>query len=132
MKTLLQMEMYYVREYKYILKVHILVSSEHKLCQIWNTCIASCIYWSIAFLSKLLIFFFRSENIIFNMFFSIFSYFFNSFNFYLHALIISTHLFLSIKYLHIIPELILLQYCFKHCAFSNLAWGITIYHHFKN
>jgi hypothetical protein len=34
-----------------------LVSSEHKLCQIWNTCIVSCIYWSIAFLSKLLIFF---------------------------------------------------------------------------
>ena len=40
-----------------ILKVHILVSSEHKLCQIWNTCIVSCIYWSIAFLNKLLIFF---------------------------------------------------------------------------
>jgi hypothetical protein len=28
---------------EYILKVHILVSSEHKLCQIWNTCIVSCI-----------------------------------------------------------------------------------------
>ena len=39
-----------------ILKVHILVSSEHKLCQIWNICIVSCIYWSIAFLNKLLIF----------------------------------------------------------------------------
>jgi hypothetical protein len=25
-----------------ILKVHILVSSEHKLCQIWNICIVSC------------------------------------------------------------------------------------------
>ena len=29
--------------WEYILKVHILVSSEHKLCQIWNTCIVSCI-----------------------------------------------------------------------------------------
>jgi hypothetical protein len=29
-------------------------------------------------------------------------------------------------------ELILLQYCFRHCAFSNLDWGITMYHHFKN
>jgi hypothetical protein len=28
---------------EYMLKVHILVSSEHKLCQIWNTCIVSCI-----------------------------------------------------------------------------------------
>ena len=28
---------------EYILKVHIPVSSEHKLCQIWNTCIVSCI-----------------------------------------------------------------------------------------
>jgi hypothetical protein len=45
---------------EYISKVHILVSSEHKLCQIWNTCIVSCIYWSIAFLSKLLIFFKQS------------------------------------------------------------------------
>jgi hypothetical protein len=36
---------------EYILKVHILVSSEHKLCQTWNTCM----YWSIAFLSKLLL-----------------------------------------------------------------------------
>ena len=26
-----------------ILKVHMLISSEHKLCQIWNTCIVSCI-----------------------------------------------------------------------------------------
>ena len=42
---------------EYILKVRILVSFEHKLCQIWNTCIVSCIYWSFAFLSKLLIFF---------------------------------------------------------------------------
>ena len=40
-----------------ILKVHILVSSEHKLCQTWNTCLVSCIYWSVASLSKLLIFF---------------------------------------------------------------------------
>ena len=46
---------------EYILKVHILVSSEHKLCQIWNTCIVSCIYWSIAFLNKLLIFFFNKD-----------------------------------------------------------------------
>ena len=35
----------------YILKVHILVSSEHKLCQVWNTCIVSGIYWSIDFLN---------------------------------------------------------------------------------
>ena len=42
---------------EYILKVHIFVSSEHKLCQIWNTCVVSCIYWSIACLTKLLIFF---------------------------------------------------------------------------
>jgi hypothetical protein len=28
---------------EYILKVHVLVSSEHKLCQIWNTCIVFCI-----------------------------------------------------------------------------------------
>ena len=28
-------------------------------------------------------------------------------------------------------ELFLLQYCFRHCAFCNLDWGITIYHHFK-
>ena len=34
----------------------ILVSSTHKLCQIWNTCIVSWIYWSIDFLNKLLIF----------------------------------------------------------------------------
>jgi hypothetical protein len=40
---------------EYILKAHI-VSSEHKLCQNWNTCLVSCIYWSIASLSKLLIF----------------------------------------------------------------------------
>ena len=31
---------------EYILKVHVLVSSEHKLCQIWNTCIVSCILLS--------------------------------------------------------------------------------------
>jgi hypothetical protein len=43
---------------EYILKVHILVSSEHKLCQIWNTCLVSCIYWSISSLNTLLIFFF--------------------------------------------------------------------------
>jgi hypothetical protein len=24
-----------------------------------------------------------------------------------------------------------LQYCFRHCAFCNLDWGITIYYHFK-
>ena len=28
-------------------------------------------------------------------------------------------------------ELFVLQYCFRHCAFCNLDWGITIYHHFK-
>jgi hypothetical protein len=43
---------------EYILKVHILVSSEHKLYQIWNTCIVSCIYWSIAFLNKIVDIFF--------------------------------------------------------------------------
>ena len=42
---------------EYILKVHILVSFEHKLYQTWNTCLVSCIYLSIASLSKLLIFF---------------------------------------------------------------------------
>ena len=42
---------------EYILKNHILVSSENKLCQTWNTCLVSCIYWSIAFLNKLLVFF---------------------------------------------------------------------------
>ena len=42
---------------EYILEVHVLVSSKHKLCQIWNTFNVSCIYWSIAFLNKLLIFF---------------------------------------------------------------------------
>jgi hypothetical protein len=26
-------------------------------------------------------------------------------------------------------ELFVLQYCFRHCAFCNLNWGITIYHH---
>ena len=46
---------------EYILKVHVLVSSEHKLCQVWNTCIVSCIYWSIAFLNKLLIYFFNKD-----------------------------------------------------------------------
>ena len=45
---------------EYILKVHILVSSEHKLCQTWNTCLVSCIYWSIASLSKLLIYLFNN------------------------------------------------------------------------
>ena len=24
-----------------------------------------------------------------------------------------------------------LQYCFRHCAFCNLDWGISIYYHFK-
>ena len=42
---------------EYILKVHILVSFEHKLYQTWNTCLVYCIYLSIASLSKLLIFF---------------------------------------------------------------------------
>jgi hypothetical protein len=37
---------------EYILKVHILVSSEHTLCQTWNTCLMSCIYWSIASLNN--------------------------------------------------------------------------------
>jgi hypothetical protein len=44
---------------EYILKVHmpVLVCSEHKLCQIWNTCIVSCIFWSIAFMQIVHIFF---------------------------------------------------------------------------
>ena len=42
---------------EYILEVHILVSSEYKLCQTWNTCLVSCIYWSIVSLNKLLIFY---------------------------------------------------------------------------
>jgi hypothetical protein len=44
---------------EYILKVHmpVLVCSEHKLCQIWNTCIVSCIFWSIAFVQIVHIFF---------------------------------------------------------------------------
>jgi hypothetical protein len=37
----------------------ILVSSEHKLCQIWNTCIVSCIYWSIAFFKQIVDIFFN-------------------------------------------------------------------------
>jgi hypothetical protein len=28
-------------------------------------------------------------------------------------------------------ELFVLQYCFRHCAFCNLDWGITIYYHFN-
>ena len=28
-------------------------------------------------------------------------------------------------------ELFVLQYCFRHCAFCNLDWGITIYYHCK-
>ena len=40
---------------EYILKVHVLVSSEHKLYDIWNTCIMPCIYWSITYWNKLLI-----------------------------------------------------------------------------
>ena len=28
-------------------------------------------------------------------------------------------------------ELFVLQYCFRHCAFCNLDWGMTIYYHFK-
>ena len=28
-------------------------------------------------------------------------------------------------------ELFVLQYCFRHCAFCNLDWGITIYYHFR-
>ena len=28
-------------------------------------------------------------------------------------------------------ELFVLQYCFRHCAFCNLDWGITIYCHFE-
>jgi uncharacterized membrane protein len=44
---------------EYILKVHILIRSEHKLCQIWNTCIVSCIYWSIAFFKQIVDIFFN-------------------------------------------------------------------------
>jgi hypothetical protein len=35
---------------EYILKVHVLISSEHKLCQIWNTCIMP--YWVLLIISK--------------------------------------------------------------------------------
>lgn len=43
--------------HKSILKIQVLVtvSSQHKLCQIWSICIVLCIYWSIAYLNKLLI-----------------------------------------------------------------------------
>jgi hypothetical protein len=46
----LRLVIFILREY--ILKVHILVSSEHKLFQIWNTCVVSCILF---FLNQLLI-----------------------------------------------------------------------------
>jgi hypothetical protein len=36
-----------------------------------------------------------------------------------------------IPYFSVLIELFLLQYCFRHCAFCNLEWGITIYHHLK-
>jgi hypothetical protein len=49
---------------EYILKVHILVSSEHKLCQIWNTCIVSCIYWSIAFFKQIVDIFLTKSSIL--------------------------------------------------------------------
>ena len=51
LSDLLLLVVFVLREY--ILKVHVLVSSEHKLCHNWNTYIMSYIYWSIAFLSKL-------------------------------------------------------------------------------
>ena len=36
------------------------------------------------------------------------------------------------NFLVLIPYfLVVLQYCFRHCAFCNLDWGITIYYHFK-
>ena len=35
---------------------------------------------------------------------------------------------LLILYFSILIKLILLQYCFRHCAFCNLDLGITIYH----
>jgi hypothetical protein len=38
--------------------VRILIRSEHKYCQIWNTCIVSCIYWSIAFFKQIVDIFF--------------------------------------------------------------------------
>ena len=36
-----------------------------------------------------------------------------------------------IPYFPVLIELFVLQYCFRHCAFCNLDWGITIYLHFK-
>ena len=36
-----------------------------------------------------------------------------------------------IPYFFSLIELFALQYCFRHCAFCNLDWGITIYYHFK-
>ena len=36
------------------------------------------------------------------------------------------------NFLVLIPYVsVVLQYCFRHCAFCNLDWGITIYYHFK-
>ena len=37
----------------YFCIARIFVSSEHKLCHIWNTCIVSWIYWSIAFFKQI-------------------------------------------------------------------------------
>jgi hypothetical protein len=37
----------------------------------------------------------------------------------------------TIPYFSILIELFLLQYCFRNCAFCNLGWIITIYHHLK-
>jgi hypothetical protein len=39
------------------IKVHVLINSEHKSYKIWNICILHCIYWSITYLNKKLIFF---------------------------------------------------------------------------
>jgi len=36
-----------------------------------------------------------------------------------------------IPYFSVLIELFLLQYCFRHCTFCNLDWGITIYHNLK-
>ena len=38
---------------------------------------------------------------------------------------------LLILHFSVLIELFLLQYCFRHCAFCNLDWGITIYHLLK-
>jgi hypothetical protein len=46
---------------EYILKVHVLVSFEHKLCQIWNTCIVFCILLINCFFKHIVDIFFSKD-----------------------------------------------------------------------